>query len=756
MFSSRFNMSSKPLFLMAAFALLIGYLGPSVAAQQIDWETDVEAGKKAALQSNRLVWLHFEADWCVPCGRLETFVFSSTGVIRAIDQNVVAVKVDVDKAEALVKKMGVHRVPHDIVMTPAGRVIVSRPSPKTTAGFRKMMSELDRPLQQLNSGNRDAINFGIDQIQQVAGQAAVVSEMEQKSDLSLESPSHNMAPQTIQGQRLKRGFESAKRAAETRAERAKALKQKAELFIASEERKVKAVEFSENPFFKGKSSSGASKDSGQKKPLMLKRDIDSATKNTKSFSPLTGEQTPNSANPLKPAVQTNQFVQQPKEVELAANSTDRDKEFLPPLPPKFNVLSSSHKAKAPAINSNAFDFDAREEFLFSTKRLTAKPTASSQPKPESIPSRETVDLTPNTQNNFEPTNEKNLTASATDKNTIAKPADSAAKSNPPGMSASRNDFEVNLAKGANPISRSSSMPNESVATGLIEYSVAKIEEPKVQPNKIQTAVAVPKAPAVVPGYIETEAAKRAAKLPVNAVEGQFVSTVQSNFSSKPVGKNSNSHAVIRPVDFFEEKAPVLPGTQSEAGSAHSRALQILENESRTTAPVQTPPPQITINISTNEPASNTRTDEEPTTAVVKVDNGKISRAVRSKYALKGKCPVTLLTKSRWIDGKTEVGCVHRKRVYLFASERHREIFQQNPDAFSPLLAGFDPVTFERTKKLVEGDEKHGVFMGQAPNMRVVLFENSENRDQFQSEPSKYLNMIRRAMTDAAPKATKLR
>ena len=112
-----------------------------------------------------------------------------------------------------------------------------------------------------------------------------------------------------------------------------------------------------------------------------------------------------------------------------------------------------------------------------------------------------------------------------------------------------------------------------------------------------------------------------------------------------------------------------------------------------------------------------------TTAVAnqaKIVNADIA-AARSRYALKGKCPVTLLSKGKWVNGNNEIGCVHRDRVYLFATAAHREAFLADPDRMSPLLAGFDPVIFEDTGKLIEGNEKFGTFMGKTPNQRIVLF-----------------------------------
>ena len=72
------------------------------------------------------------------------------------------------------------------------------------------------------------------------------------------------------------------------------------------------------------------------------------------------------------------------------------------------------------------------------------------------------------------------------------------------------------------------------------------------------------------------------------------------------------------------------------------------------------------------------------------------------------------------------------------------------------MAGFDPVIYEETGKLVEGEERFGIFMGDAPNQRIVLFKTADTRDRFQKEPVKYINVVRSAMAEKAKKNTKLR
>lgn len=124
----------------------------------------------------------------------------------------------------------------------------------------------------------------------------------------------------------------------------------------------------------------------------------------------------------------------------------------------------------------------------------------------------------------------------------------------------------------------------------------------------------------------------------------------------------------------------------------------------------------------------------------------VSRKSESTYALKGHCPVTLLTQGQWKQGDREIGVIHRRQVYLFVNEAARETFQRDPDLYSPLLAGFDPVIYHETGKLVKGDEAFGVFMGKLPNQRVVLFTSADTQSQFKASPKQFIETVRQAMS----------
>ncbi len=120
-------------------------------------------------------------------------------------------------------------------------------------------------------------------------------------------------------------------------------------------------------------------------------------------------------------------------------------------------------------------------------------------------------------------------------------------------------------------------------------------------------------------------------------------------------------------------------------------------------------------------------------------------ASKPTVGLKGKCPVTLIQSGKWVDGDAKFGCIHRDRLYIFADAQKLKEFRANPDFFSPVLAGYDPVVFHKEGQLVDGVAKHGVFMHDGSSQRILLFRDAQTRALFEANPSSYMNTVRQAM-----------
>ena len=109
-------------------ALLVGMAmlaaASTVAAQQaVRWQTNLEAARQTAVQTNRLLLVHFWSETCEPCARMDRDVFSRPDVAAALEPNYVPVKINVRQFPMTAQQFRVTSWPTDLVVTPHGQVL---------------------------------------------------------------------------------------------------------------------------------------------------------------------------------------------------------------------------------------------------------------------------------------------------------------------------------------------------------------------------------------------------------------------------------------------------------------------------------------------------------------------------------------------------------------------------------------------------------------------------------------------------------
>lgn len=101
--------------------------------------------------------------------------------------------------------------------------------------------------------------------------------------------------------------------------------------------------------------------------------------------------------------------------------------------------------------------------------------------------------------------------------------------------------------------------------------------------------------------------------------------------------------------------------------------------------------------------------------------------------MEGFCPVTLVEKGAWVEGRAQWGVRHRGRTYLFAGESQQRAFLADPDRYAPALSGDDPVLAFDSGKSVPGQRRFGVTY----ESRIYLFSTPETRTAFSADPQRY-------------------
>ena len=94
--------------------LLIGlagaYLPGAACARDIRWQS-FSAGMARGKSENKTVFVHFYAEWCGPCKIMEKRTFKDPGVIAALNQDFIPIKIDVDLNRKMSKLFKIKAIP---------------------------------------------------------------------------------------------------------------------------------------------------------------------------------------------------------------------------------------------------------------------------------------------------------------------------------------------------------------------------------------------------------------------------------------------------------------------------------------------------------------------------------------------------------------------------------------------------------------------------------------------------------------------
>jgi YHS domain-containing protein len=110
-------------------------------------------------------------------------------------------------------------------------------------------------------------------------------------------------------------------------------------------------------------------------------------------------------------------------------------------------------------------------------------------------------------------------------------------------------------------------------------------------------------------------------------------------------------------------------------------------------------------------------------------------------ALDGYCSVTLTEQRKWKKGDAAFGAIHRNRTYIFTGPEEQQKFLANPDKYSPMLSGYDPVRYAEQGQWVFGKRQHGLTFGD----QMYLFSDEASLQQFWKQPQTYVRVAQEAM-----------
>lgn len=126
--------------LSTALMLTLVVGGVARGQEQIPWAADFRQACEQAAQQRKLVLLHFYADDCPPCVRVEQNVFSRPEVAASIARSYVPVKVHAMQNRELAERYQVTRWPTDVAVTPAGLEVHRSTSPQAPEQYIELVN----------------------------------------------------------------------------------------------------------------------------------------------------------------------------------------------------------------------------------------------------------------------------------------------------------------------------------------------------------------------------------------------------------------------------------------------------------------------------------------------------------------------------------------------------------------------------------------------------------------------------------------
>lgn len=142
-----------------------------------------------------------------------------------------------------------------------------------------------------------------------------------------------------------------------------------------------------------------------------------------------------------------------------------------------------------------------------------------------------------------------------------------------------------------------------------------------------------------------------------------------------------------------------------------------------------------------QPSATPPAAEQPAAATVAATPGE-----SMPLGLEGYCPVSLVDKGTWVEGRAQWGARHRGRTYLFAGAEQQRAFLTDPDRYAPALSGDDPVLACDSGRQVAGQRRYGVTY----QARTYLFSSPETRAAFAADPQRYTTRVMIAERPTAP------
>ena len=115
-------------------------------------ETNLQTAQNIAAKEDKLFFIYYGADWCMPCKWMEENTFLDDELSSFVNQNYIAIKANVNSVEGVVLKeqFNVATIPSILVFAATGKLIDRKSSSMEAELMRKWLQDLDQPQNHLS------------------------------------------------------------------------------------------------------------------------------------------------------------------------------------------------------------------------------------------------------------------------------------------------------------------------------------------------------------------------------------------------------------------------------------------------------------------------------------------------------------------------------------------------------------------------------------------------------------------------------
>lgn len=132
---------------------LFTFAGAAQAAPHPVWKTDYGQAYEEARKAEKPLLVHFYADWCGPCKKMDRDVLLNPQVTKMIESGFVAVKINIDKNRDLASKFGINMLPADAVVSPDGKIVSQTEGAQSLSAYVGQMARIESKVSEARRAN---------------------------------------------------------------------------------------------------------------------------------------------------------------------------------------------------------------------------------------------------------------------------------------------------------------------------------------------------------------------------------------------------------------------------------------------------------------------------------------------------------------------------------------------------------------------------------------------------------------------------